>query len=105
MCKNYVYQSLKKTLIIRNLYIINKEYISALKKIWLLSSQYRFILVKFITKLKGWQRVEFGLCILPLRKEFVIWLVKKANSNPYYYFIIYISDFGVENLVGFINKY
>lgn len=56
-------------------------------------------------KIKGWDPADFELRVRPLRKEGLVWVDKKTNTNPHYYFASHINDFDVRNFVEFINQF
>lgn len=60
---------------------------------------------RLLQKLKGWEPSDFELRILQLRKEGLVWVDKKTNGNPHYYFASHINDFEVGAFVQFITQF
>lgn len=56
-------------------------------------------------KLKGWDPSDFELRVQNLRKEGLVWIDRKTNGNPHYYFASHITDFDVKQFVEFINQF
>lgn len=68
-------------------------------------TQYGFVSAKLLQKLKGWDPKDFELRVVQLRKDGLVWVDKKTNSNPHYYFASHINDFDVKNFVQFIVQF